>query len=80
MCLATVGAVPNRCWALPLCWGMGKDAGVVTVVVKTGALGMHDHKQLKAENPDYMLEDFRDILGIVLQHEKASQQRVQGDA
>ncbi len=29
MCLATVGAVPNRCWALPLCWGMSMLSGIM---------------------------------------------------
>jgi HAD superfamily hydrolase (TIGR01509 family) len=46
---------------------MGKNAGVIAVAVKTGALGVHNPRLLEAENPDYLLERFMDVPGIVLQ-------------
>jgi len=54
---------------------MAKKAGVISVAVKSGALGQHDPQKLREENPDYLLEDFRGLPGVVLRREMSENAR-----
>ncbi|MBN2182030.1 MAG: HAD family hydrolase [Sedimentisphaerales bacterium] len=49
---------------------MGKRAQVVTVAVMSGAVGRHKPEMLTKECPDYLIDSFRDLPGIIFRKEE----------
>lgn len=70
--LKSFGVLPNNTLYVgdtPVDIQMGKNAQVQTVAVMTGAVGIHKPDLLRKQSPDYILDAFRDLPGIIWKEE-----------